>query len=103
MTGECRWSAHAVELHPIQAWSHSYSHCIPAQTSRPGIPDPPLECVFQPFVRLEESRSRTTGGTGLGLSIAANLTHMQHGRIELKNHSDGALVALSGCQACNIL
>ncbi len=60
----------------------------------PGIPDSLLDSVFQPFVRLEESRSRATGGTGLGLSIAANLIKMQRGSIELENHSEGGLVAI---------
>ncbi|WP_375373079.1 hypothetical protein [Roseomonas sp. KE2513] len=32
-----------------------------------------LDAVMQPFVRLEESRSRDTGGTGLGLAIAGQL------------------------------
>ena len=38
----------------------------------PGIPEVDLERVFEPFVRLEESRSRDTGGTGLGPSHRAN-------------------------------
>ena len=33
----------------------------------PGIPADRLEDVFEPFVRLETSRSRETGGVGLGL------------------------------------
>ena len=36
----------------------------------PGLPDDQLEAVFEPFVRLEGSRSRDTGGVGLGLAIA---------------------------------
>ncbi len=36
----------------------------------PGIPKVALERVFEPFVRLEASRSRDTEGSGLGLAIA---------------------------------
>jgi signal transduction histidine kinase len=36
----------------------------------PGIPEAELERVFEPFARLEASRSAQTGGYGLGLSIA---------------------------------
>ena len=34
----------------------------------PGLPDTELEKVFEPFYRIESSRSRDTGG-GLGLAI----------------------------------
>jgi signal transduction histidine kinase len=59
----------------------------------PGIPESLLNSVFQPFVRLEESRSRATGGTGLGLAIAANLIKLQQGSIKLNNHPEGGLIA----------
>ncbi|HUN90697.1 MAG TPA: ATP-binding protein [Burkholderiaceae bacterium] len=51
----------------------------------PGIPDADLERVFEPFVRLEDSRSRATGGTGLGLYIVRNLMRQQHGEVTLRN------------------
>jgi signal transduction histidine kinase len=34
-----------------------------------GIPTQHLEAVFQPFYRLDNSRSKQTGGSGLGLAI----------------------------------
>jgi len=39
----------------------------------PGIPPEQREAVFQPFFRLEGSRSTTTGGSGLGLAIVRQL------------------------------
>ena len=39
----------------------------------PGIPEDAAEDVFQPFVRLEGSRSADTGGVGLGLAIARSI------------------------------
>ncbi|MCG6966266.1 MAG: HAMP domain-containing histidine kinase [Chromatiaceae bacterium] len=39
----------------------------------PGIPASEHQAVFQPFHRLENSRSRATGGSGLGLAIVHQL------------------------------
>ena len=60
----------------------------------PGIPPIELERVFEPFYRLENSRSRDTGGTGLGLSIARNIARAHGGELILRNHSAGGLEAV---------
>jgi len=60
----------------------------------PGIPDSELEAVFEPFFRLEGSRSRETGGTGLGLSIARSIARAHDGDVRLRNHEDGGLEAI---------
>ena len=57
----------------------------------PGIPEDMLERVFDPFVRVEESRSRETGGTGLGLSAVRSIAHAHGGRVELTNRPEGGL------------
>jgi signal transduction histidine kinase len=49
----------------------------------PGIPAADRERVFEPFVRLEESRSRDTGGIGLGLAIARTIVRAHGGDIAL--------------------
>jgi signal transduction histidine kinase len=59
----------------------------------PGIPPDQLAAVFEPFVRLEESRNRETGGTGLGLSIVRQLAQTLGARIELSNREGGGLAA----------
>jgi signal transduction histidine kinase len=50
----------------------------------PGISPEQRDMVFEPFVRLEESRSRKTGGAGLGLSIARNVAETHGGRLTLE-------------------
>jgi len=60
----------------------------------PGIPEGELQKVFEPFYRLEQSRSRETGGTGLGLAIARNIAHMHGGDIVLRNRPARGLEAV---------
>ena len=60
----------------------------------PGIPPGELEQVFEPFYRLEASRSRETGGTGLGLTIARNIAQTYGGNIVLRNRPQRGLEAV---------
>ena len=59
----------------------------------PGIPESDLEKVFDPFTRLETSRSRETGGIGLGLPIARSILRAHGGDVTLSNRPDGGLRA----------
>jgi signal transduction histidine kinase len=59
----------------------------------PGIPDADMDRVFQPFQRLEPSRSRETGGMGLGLPIARNIFRAHGGDVTLSNRESGGLRA----------
>lgn len=58
----------------------------------PGIPEAELDEVFEPFYRVETSRSRETGGTGLGLSIARSILRSYGGDVTLQNHPEGGLL-----------
>jgi signal transduction histidine kinase len=66
---------------------------ITVRDGGPGVPEGELEKVFDPFYRLEVSRSRETGGTGLGLPIARNIGVRLGGTLSLRNHPDGGLEA----------
>lgn len=59
----------------------------------PGIPEAMLEAVFEPFFRLEGSRSRDTGGTGLGLAIARQLAGTMGATLTLHARPEGGLEA----------
>jgi len=59
----------------------------------PGIPEEQLAKVQEPFVRLEQSRSRETGGTGLGLTLARAAAQVHGGDVELSNRDGGGLRA----------
>jgi signal transduction histidine kinase len=60
----------------------------------PGIPEGQLERVFEPFYRLEASRSRDTGGVGLGLSVARDIARAHGGELTLRNRAGGGLEAI---------
>jgi signal transduction histidine kinase len=60
----------------------------------PGIPPAELEKVFEPFYRLDPSRSRDSGGVGLGLAIARNIARAHGGDLILRNRAQGGLEAV---------
>jgi signal transduction histidine kinase len=59
----------------------------------PGIPKDKLELVFEPYQRLDASRSRQTGGVGLGLTIARSLAAQSGASVQLENRAGGGLEA----------
>ena len=59
----------------------------------PGIPETEIERVFEPFYRVESSRSRATGGVGLGLSVARDIARAHGGELTLRNRTGGGLEA----------
>lgn len=46
-----------------------------------GLDEAEYEKIFQPFYRVDETRTRETGGTGLGLAIVANVVKEHHGAV----------------------
>jgi two-component system osmolarity sensor histidine kinase EnvZ len=63
------------------------------QDRGPGIPDSQKEAVFQPFYRLEGSRSSRTGGSGLGLAIVRQLAVTNGWSVELVDREGGGTCA----------
>jgi two-component system, OmpR family, sensor kinase len=60
----------------------------------PGIPADQIARAFQPFHRLEVSRSKETGGFGLGLAIAQAAIAGHGGVVTLANRPEGGLRAI---------
>ncbi len=69
------------------------SYEIVVEDDGPGIPDGDRTRVFEPFVRLEASRSSETGGSGLGLTLVKAIAEGHGGTIALENRSEGGLRA----------
>lgn len=59
----------------------------------PGIAPDQLEAVFQPFFRLDASRSPVTGGSGLGLTIVRELARVNGWHVTLQARDGGGLQA----------
>jgi signal transduction histidine kinase len=53
----------------------------------PGIPEADLDRLFEPFFRVDRSRSKKTGGYGLGLSICKRIMEAHGGRIAADNNA----------------
>jgi signal transduction histidine kinase len=78
----------------VSATAEGTSIVVRVRDHGPGIAPDKLETVFEPMVRLEDSRSRETGGSGLGLAIARRLAEQNGGDLTLENHPDGGCVAV---------
>jgi signal transduction histidine kinase len=60
----------------------------------PGVPEHARASVFDPFFRLDVSRSRSTGGSGLGLAIVKQIADAHGARINLATSPEGGLRAI---------
>jgi two-component system sensor histidine kinase CpxA len=56
----------------------------------PGIPEDLIPRIFDPFFRVDPSRTEGTGGPGLGLAIARRAIRVHHGDITAENARPGA-------------
>ena len=77
----------------VHVVAHESTAEIVVEDNGPGIPPDNLERVFEPFARLEESRSLETGGYGLCLSIARLIARGHGGEVTLANMPAGGLRA----------
>lgn len=75
VTLDCQSSLNGVEIHVVDRG--------------PGIPPGERNKIFEPFHRLEGSRSRTTGGSGLGLAIVGQLCRVNGWAVTVGPGADG--------------
>ena len=57
-----------------------------------GIPEELKERVFEPFVRVDKSRSRELGGVGLGLALVREIVRVHDGSIVVKSNPSGGTI-----------
>ena len=60
-----------------------------------GIPEEELAHIFEPFYRVDKSRTKETGGYGLGLSLCKTIMEAHDGKIEVQSRlHEGTTVSL---------
>lgn len=69
--------------------------------SGPGVPEPELQRIFDPFYRVDTSRDSTTGGVGLGLAIVKTCVESCRGSISCRNRQPSGLEVTIRLQAGN--
>lgn len=80
----------------ISAAREGESVVVRLRDDGPGIPEEDLAGVFEPFFRVDRSRSRKTGGYGLGLSICKRILEAHGGGIAVaRNPGRGVTFVLT--------
>lgn len=63
--------------------------CIQVEDTGNGIPEELKVRVFDPFFRVDKSRSRALGGVGLGLALVHEIVRVHDGEITIKDNKAG--------------
>jgi signal transduction histidine kinase len=81
----------------ISVIRHNKDIAIQIEDFGQGIPEDKLPYVFEPFYRVDKSRSRNTGGYGLGLHLCKRIMDLHGAQIKLQNKKDqpGLIVTLT--------
>ena len=83
-----RYSRHSISVRLGQQGDWRY---LQVDDDGPVIPAAESERIFEPFVRLDPSRDRTTGGCGLGLAIVYSIALAYGGEVSAdESHLGGA-------------
>jgi signal transduction histidine kinase len=76
---------------PVEVFAEASDDRVTVRISDdgPGIPDADISNLFEPFFRVDRSRSKKTGGYGLGLSICKRIMEAHGGNIIAQNNAGG--------------
>lgn len=81
----------------ISVISREHDIAIQIEDFGEGIPADKLPFVFDPFYRVDESRSRKTGGYGLGLHLCKQIMDLHGAEIKICNKQSGTGIIVSLC------
>ena len=72
-------------------WKEKHVHLLVEDTGN-GIPKELRERVFEPFFRVDKSRSRELGGVGLGLALVHEIVRTHDGSITVRDNPSGGTI-----------
>ena len=82
-------SGGSVTVSAFQKEKHIY---LLVEDTGNGIPKELRERVFEPFFRIDKSRSRALGGVGLGLALVREIVRAHDGSIEIRDNPSGGTI-----------
>ena len=76
----------------VTAYQRNKHVCLSVEDTGSGIPKELMERVFEPFFRVDKSRSRELGGVGLGLALVREIVRVHDGSICIKSGKTGGTI-----------
>jgi len=75
----------------VHGWREGGEILVEVADRGPGVPEESLANLFDPFYRVDASRTRETGGVGLGLTIVKTCVEACGGAVRAANRPEGGL------------
>uniref|UniRef100_UPI00402A0D88 sensor histidine kinase n=1 Tax=Agathobacter rectalis TaxID=39491 RepID=UPI00402A0D88 len=76
----------------VTAYQRNKQVYLSVEDTGSGIPKELRERVFEPFFRVDKSRSRELGGVGLGLALVREIVRVHNGSICIKSGKTGGTI-----------
>lgn len=76
----------------VTAYQRNKNVYLSVEDTGSGIPKELRERVFEPFFRVDKSRSRELGGVGLGLALVREIVRVHDGSICIKSGKTGGTI-----------
>ena len=86
----------------VTAYQRNKHVYVSVEDTGSGIPKELRERVFEPFFRVDKSRSRELGGVGLGLALVREIVRVHDGSICIKSGKTGGTIFEVTFAQCSI-
>uniref|UniRef100_UPI003FF0D93C sensor histidine kinase n=1 Tax=Agathobacter rectalis TaxID=39491 RepID=UPI003FF0D93C len=86
----------------VTAYQRNKHVYLSVEDTGSGIPKELRERVFEPFFRVDKSRSRELGGVGLGLALVREIVRVHDGSICIKSGKTGGMIFEVTFAQCSI-